>query len=289
MSEMKMSATFGGDQPPDPRSIAPVFVGVLLVAIGGAMLAERTNLLPEGWRQAIWPVLLVVFGFAQLAVPSRRGRRGLLFVLGGVWWFAGLQGWLSFERTWPLLIVFYGASVVLQGLTSQRALPRGTLPRPHNGLSWVLLAILVGAIISNGGGRNWARDVDARGRIRMVSLMGNSDHRVDIETFRLAEVVTIMGRNTIDLRDLPASAPDIVTIDGLTTMGNTIIRVPRSWTVDLKTAAVMGRARDVRGARANAPEWSDAPTPESAAPGSAAPHRVVVSGLVLMGELRVTE
>ena len=39
---------------------------------------------------------------------GRRGRRGLVFVLGGAWWFAVLSGWLSAERTWPLLVVGFG-------------------------------------------------------------------------------------------------------------------------------------------------------------------------------------
>lgn len=295
MAEMKFSAAIGNDEPGDSRPFGPILIGALLVAIGVAMLAERTNLLPDAWRLQIWPVLLMAFGVARLMQPARRGRRGLFYVLAGAWWLAGLQGLLSFERTWPLLIVFYGASVVFQAVTSQPGLPRDAFPRRRDsGMSWVLVAILVGTFISAGGGQDWAKAIDDDGRLRMVSMMGRSEHHIQTDTFNGAEVVTVMGRHVIDLRDLPPGAPSEITLDGFTTMGSTMIRVPQGWTVEMRATAVMGRARDSRASRAAARDWDNAgvpaqPVPDGATSGTPAPRRLVVRGLVLMGELAVTQ
>ena len=287
MAEMKFSAALG-DEGGDPRPMGAIAVGTLLVGIGAAMLAERTNLLPDSWRLLIWPVLLIAFGVAQFTVPARRGRRGTFFILAGAWWLACLEGWMSFERTWPLLIVFYGASVVVRAVTSQPDLPRGTFPRRHGGMGWVLGAIIIGSFISSGGPRNWdagfGRDTDDQ----FVTVVGRGQHHVESAGFRGAGMVTVMGRNTIDLRDLPANAPAEITLDGVTAMGSTAIRVPAGWEVDMKTTAILGRTRD-----SHAADWnSGASTPPSGADsgdaGAAPRRRLVVRGVVLMGELAVT-
>lgn len=292
MAEMNMSATFG-DQGDDPRPVGAMVVGALLVAVGGALLAERTNLLPDNWRLSIWPVLLIAFGAARLAFPGRRGRRGLFYILAGGWWLAGLQGWLSFEQTWPLLIVFYGASVVLQGVTTQPGLARdGSSRRHRGGMSWVLTAIVIGAIITSPHGvRNWAREPFGGKDERMVAVAARSEHRVESSEFSGTEAFTLMGRNVIDLRGLPETAPNEITLDGFTAMGNTTVRVPRGWSVDMKAVVMIGRMRDTHRKGTGPTEW-DAPAstePSGVAGTPASPRRLVVRGLVVMGELAVTE
>jgi len=294
MTEMKFSASLGDDQTGERTSFGPIAVGVLLVGIGGAMLTERIDLLPQAWRLQIWPVLLMAFGIARLLQPRRRGRRGLVFVLGGAWWFAVLSGWLSLERTWPLLVVAYGAGVVVAAATSQPGQPAGAFSRRRSGgLGWVLAAIVIGSFISAGGGRGWSRMVDPNGQLHSIVVAGRSDHHVESMSEGNADIVTIMGTNIIDLRDLPASSPATITMDGLTAMGTTIIRVPHDWTVDMKAVAIMGRVRDRRQtsgtASTPAGDWTDAAAP-GAAPSAtpAAPHHLVVRGAVLMGSLTVT-
>lgn len=291
MAEMKFSAALGDDGQ-DARPMGAIAVGALLVGIGAAMLAERTNLLPDGWRLLIWPVLLMAFGVAQFTVPARRGRRGSFFILAGAWWLACLEGWMSFERTWPLLIVFYGASVVVRGVTSQPDLPRGTFPRRHGGMGWVLGAIVIGSIISSGphgwpGGFGSNSDGDGDGRF--VTVAGRSEHHVETSSFTGANVVTVMGRHTVDLRDLPEGGPAEITVDGVTAMGRTTIRVPAGWDVDMQATSLLGRASDRHAAGWDSGNGGRTSAPDGNGTGAPAPRRrLVVRGVVLMGELAVT-
>ncbi|MEQ1730341.1 MAG: LiaF domain-containing protein, partial [Vicinamibacterales bacterium] len=164
-------------------------------------------------------------------------------------------------------------------------------------LGWVLAVIIIGGVISNGGGRDFSEMVAPNGDFRSVVVAGRSEHHVESGSVSDANIVTVMGTNIIDLRDMPASSPATITMNGFTTMGTTIIRVPPDWTVDMKAVAIMGRARDRRQTAdvtsTPAGDWTDAAAPGTA-PGAApvtppaTPHRLVVRGAVLMGTLTVT-
>ena len=82
-----------------------------------------------------------------------------------------------------VVIVALGASVVFEGLTApprDTDLMPGMRRRRHSGaMSWVLIAILIGALVSSGGGRRWSRRVvDGDKGADIVSVMGRSDRRV---------------------------------------------------------------------------------------------------------------
>jgi hypothetical protein len=293
MAEMKVSAQFDGDTPEngsEPRRGA-VIVGALLVAIGAVMLIERVGLLPLEWRKGIWPVLLMAFGTARLARPTRHGREGLFFVLAGAWWLAGLAGWISLTSTWPLLVVAFGASIVLQGLTTPGDLAArtpGMFPRRHSGaMSWVLLAILAGAFISYDGGREWTRLSDD-GAVRVVSVMGRGERHVEGNLAGQADLFTVMGRGSLDLSDATVAPGSEVTVDGLTLMGASVIRVPDNWVVDVRTVAAMGRVRDDRDFPSRRAGSTSGTAPDSTVgdtQASPAPPRLVIKGTVLMGTL----
>ena len=65
---------------------------------------------------------------ARMAAARAPGRDGLFFVLAGGWWLAGLAGWLSMERTWPLLFVALGVGVMFQSVAPGASTPRNALP-----------------------------------------------------------------------------------------------------------------------------------------------------------------
>ncbi|HUR35965.1 MAG TPA: DUF5668 domain-containing protein, partial [Vicinamibacterales bacterium] len=163
------------------RSTAPVVIGALLVAAGAALLIERLGAMPPQWRNGIWPVLLIGYGVAQLVIAPGQGRGGLFFALGGAWWLAGLSGWISFQRTWPLLFVALGVSIMYDSLTaSGTGAGADRLGRRRRGPAhWLLIAILIGSVMTSGiGRRSLVQNESGDGVLHLYSVLGGSNSHV---------------------------------------------------------------------------------------------------------------
>lgn len=274
------------------RSTARVIMGALLVAAGAALLIERLGAMPPAWRASIWPVLLIGYGLARLLQPRAQGREGLFFVLTGGWWLAGISEWISLERTWPLLFVALGVSIMFQAVTSGAAADADSqrvADGQRSAAPWLLLAILIGAAVTSGLGRQtFATNASGEGVLRVYSVLGGSTNRVRATTLIGGEVVSIMGGSTIDLRDVTIAPGDTITLNVFTLMGGGTIRVPDGWTVDLRAVPVMAGIRDRRIPRAS---QGAAGEPGAGEPGTAtatAPApRLILRGTVIMGGLSV--
>lgn len=109
----------------DMRSAAPeesddrhLLFGLALILIGIAFLLDRFGVLDVSPRY--WPFILVFLGLVRLVFPRRsrragRSRRpGVLLIALGSWGLASefhVLG-LTYETSWPLLIVIWGLMLV---------------------------------------------------------------------------------------------------------------------------------------------------------------------------------
>lgn len=272
----------------DDRSTGRIVMGALLVAAGAALLIERLGAMPPIWRNGVWPVLLIGYGMARLLQPSGRGREGLFFVLGGAWWLAGASGWISLERTWPLLFVAAGLSMMFQSTTASGTdtFDAHRLGRRHRGAApWILLAILLGAAVTSGVGRRTFRESSSgTGDLRVYSILGGSNNRMHATALKDGEVVSIMGGSVIDLRDATIAPGDTATIDVFTLMGGGTIRVPSDWIVEVQAVPVMGGYKDQRIPREE--RAGSAAEPGAVAAIGPAP-RLIVRGTIIMGGLSI--
>ena len=91
--------------------------GLVLIAIGTAFLLERFDLVSmrQIWR--LWPMIIIWFGLMNLVYPQG-GRRSIFLLLIGVWLqISVLELWgLDFGDSWPLLIIFVGASFMFDAV-----------------------------------------------------------------------------------------------------------------------------------------------------------------------------
>jgi hypothetical protein len=99
--------------------------GLLLIVLGALFLLDRLELLDLDLRRLwhYWPVLLVAFGINKMLAPTSARR-----ILGGLW-LIGFAAWyyvsferlwgLSFATSWPLLLIGWGAGLVLEPLLNQ--------------------------------------------------------------------------------------------------------------------------------------------------------------------------
>src|SRR5438105_3021088 len=90
-----------------------MITGLLVMAIGIALLFERSALfyLHGVWRW--WPLLLIGMGVAKLLTPPPGGpRRGSTLVVVGVWFLLDELGIWTLRDSWPIFLVAYGLKIV---------------------------------------------------------------------------------------------------------------------------------------------------------------------------------
>ena len=131
-SEKPISAAFGLDTaggaaaPAGTESGAPPMGAIVLIVLGVVLLFGNLGWIPRQPFGTYWPLVVVVIGLLQgrrrlraaacaclrcraneLLAPALLVTFGILMVIGNL-------HWLSFGRTWPLMLVVLGAVRVLQ-------------------------------------------------------------------------------------------------------------------------------------------------------------------------------
>jgi len=101
---------------PDRTGLVP---GLLMIVVGTVFLLERFDYISTRQAWNLWPALLIALGALQLLWP-RHGRRGIFLLLLGIWLQINVLGlWgLDWDDSWPLLIIFIGASFVFDALVN---------------------------------------------------------------------------------------------------------------------------------------------------------------------------
>lgn len=94
--------------------IAP---GLVLVALGLALLAVKQHLIGPGYVWRFWPVILLVVGFGRFMAKSDDGRHlgGLTTILIGIIFLLHTFDVFTLDRSWPLFVVVGGVSLIVSG------------------------------------------------------------------------------------------------------------------------------------------------------------------------------
>ncbi len=267
-----------------------IVIGGMLVLTGAAIVLDRGGLLQWGDQWTLWPIILGGIGLARfLQSPPGEPKQGLLFLMAALWLFLGEAGWLSFDDSWPIVIIAFGLMVALNGGRRRRwRVPPPTGPtdpahpwRPHEhhrslsglGVLGMWLAIFVALQVS---GVRLLRTTSADETVRVVSVMSRSEHVNRGTVFQGANVTNVMGRSELDLHDATLAPGSNAVIHVFSAMGSVVVRVPPAWTVDAGALSAIGAVRDERPPLAEA-ESATGPGP-----------RVVLRGVVMFGRLTIT-
>jgi hypothetical protein len=210
----------------------------------------------------------------------------------------------SFMKYWPGLIVLFGASLVAQAFAP--AEPAAS-KRHSGGVPCFFLFLLAVAMFWTFG-LPGVIDTQASGRsVTATGVMGRSEKNVPSDV-RSARVAALMGRSSLDLRQVDLAPGEEMTVDVFVTMGRATVRIPDHWIVDASALPVMGSVDEERFAPitneivgdADAPEReneadrvaANPPTdfePKVAPPTATEPRpRLRLRGIVLMGKVEVT-
>ena len=192
-----------------PRSPQLVF-GLLVITVGILFTLDNLGIAEAERYLRYWPVALIALGLLKLW-QSRDGVSGtlggLILTLAGTWLLLEETAVvrISFWELWPMLLVFFGAYLVWQGMAGPHRRP----PAGDSTATVSAMAVLGGV---------------ARGN--------NSRH------FRGGDITAVMGGCELDLRQ--AAIEGEAVIDVFAMWGGIEIRVPDDWTVVSHVVPIMG-------------------------------------------------
>ena len=93
--------------------------GIAMIAVGSVFLLERFDVISMGQVWRLWPLFVIWIGLMHLVRPEG-GRRSIFLLMVGIWLQVStleLFG-LDFGESWPLLIIFIGASFIFDSLVN---------------------------------------------------------------------------------------------------------------------------------------------------------------------------
>jgi Domain of unknown function (DUF5668)/Cell wall-active antibiotics response 4TMS YvqF len=244
--------------PPNSRNpITPRFViGVCLVLAGVVLALDQLGVIQANHVLRFWPAALIVAGLAMLQHGDRHGAlRALVLIVVGGWLLLNTLGLVSldlWEFIWPLLLVLFGARIMLGNRSSgSNATPGGAGPTAAGptgagptgpGLTGGPSS---GSTPSGHGGFARATAGSSEpGHASLFSLLSGSKRRWGQSVFRGAEATVCMGGCELDLREALMAGGEPAVIDVFVLMGGMNIFVPVNWTVSQEVVVLLGGVQD---------------------------------------------
>jgi predicted membrane protein len=194
------------------RLTPQLLMGLIIIAVGALFTLDNLGLVDARHYLRYWPAALILVG--TLKVWQSRGGGGtfggLMFIVAGVWLL--LETFrivtISFADLWPLILVFFGASLVWRGLR---------------------------------GGRERA-STDGHSTVSALAVLGGVHRGNNSRAFRGGDLTAVMGGCEIDLRQ--AAIDGEAVIDVFAMWGGIEIKVPEDWTVASRVVPILGGFED---------------------------------------------
>ncbi|MGD8330893.1 MAG: DUF5668 domain-containing protein [Acidobacteriota bacterium] len=225
-------------------------LGILVLLVGGVLLADQLGAVSAESAAALWPVVLLALGLVMVLQPDTTNRlAGAVLLVAGVWLLCNALGWwsYSFWHTWPYLLVIVGAWLLY----------RVQLLRDLEGPA----DRVAGAL-----GRFDARVTDAP-RVGALAFLNAVERIATTPAFESGDFHAVLGSCDIDLGQTGASG--VASVDAFALLGRLVIAVPAGWRVESRLLPLLGR---VDNACAGADD---------------APPTVVVHGAAILGRVEI--
>ncbi|MES1175643.1 MAG: DUF5668 domain-containing protein [Myxococcales bacterium] len=213
--------------------------GLILVSVGGGLLAREFGLLPPQVRVVdFWPLILVCAGISGLL--RARGFMGALFALAfaavGALLLASNLGFLVFPaaRLWPGLLVLLGVAFLIRAVRGTRGQGPHTDPPAAAGLD---------ADDDSYEEPRHGAPTTVDDRLDKQILFSGLEFKVESQAWKGGELGVTAGGVEIDLRQARLD-PGGALLDVRILMGGVDIRVPDTWQVKNDVIPLLGGADD---------------------------------------------
>ena len=102
------------------RARKHVLWGMILIIAGGIFMADRLGIVDAGDAWHFWPAVIGLLGLAKIVSARNPGHvvKGGFHIAFAFWLYACIEhlwGWM-FGANWPVIVIAFGASIVLRGL-----------------------------------------------------------------------------------------------------------------------------------------------------------------------------
>jgi hypothetical protein len=155
----------------------------------------------------------------------------------------GIRPAESLIKYWPGLIVLFGASLVAQAFRPvDPAVPR----KPETGVPCFFLFLLAVAMFGYFGFPGGSAEARGGRQVSATAIMGNAERDGVGADIRSGRVAAVMGRSSLDLRQVQLGPGEEIVVDVFVTMGRATVRIPDHWVVDASALPVMGSVDEER-------------------------------------------
>lgn len=204
----------------DPRTeqgfqLTPqLLMGLLIIGVGVVFTLANLGVADARGYLRYWPVGLIAIGLLKL--QQARGGRGsmaaILFIAAGGWLLLDSLDILriSVWQLWPMLLVFFGAIMVWQGI--------------------------------HGRSCRTGRTTDGNATISGLAVLGGVSRGNNSRNFKGGDLTAIMGGCEIDLRQAAIDGDAVLNVFAM--WGGIEIRVPDDWTIVGQVTPVLGGFED---------------------------------------------
>jgi len=208
-----------------PQNDRRIWLGVLLLVVGGAWLLNVINIIPYhiAYYLFSWKTLLIVIGVYFIGARKKMGAGVIFIALGLLFWLEDLDFFDFFNFhiwsiIWPVIIIIIGISLI-----TRRSGPSGFY-----------------SSTSDEGKADGAQDY-----VDDFAIFGGRERTVNSQNFQGGKVTAMFGGSEIDLRAADLAKGTNV-LDIFVMFGGSHIIVPPDWTVRVEVFSLLGGFGDKR-------------------------------------------
>jgi predicted membrane protein len=234
------------------RFSSALLIGIVFLGWGVAILLHQLGLVSRVVFD-FWPLILVVFGLANLFEDGRGGRHvwGIVMLTCGLLLMGNELGLfrVRWDMLWPVIIIAVGIVMIYQAM--------------GGGLNF-------GGTLKQGFSKWTTKIEDAD--IDAMAVFGGFKRKLTTKAFRGGRVMAMFGGYQLDLRNADIQ-DDQAILEATSVFGGGEIRVPETWNVVIEATGIFGGYSDDR-------HVLDSELPPNA-------KKLIVRGVALFGGVEV--